>query len=389
MKKTKIAFIKFAGLAAGGTERYLQTIAAFLPKDKYDVTYFYTNAAPYVGSDWKHPDNDPSRKKFLVDHGVELVEVQVAAKDVTKPHHPWLGTNLWDLFKEEDYDVVQAGRAGHPEYPFTEITNIPMVDIITLPGMAERKANVHKTIHISKFQADSWVQAGGDPSRILIIPIFSEMLEKPKEDFRKQLGIKEHDFVFGMHQRDDNGIASPVPLQAFKALQKGYPSNHFVLMGGGSRYQEFADQLQLKNFHRLPHDGDDKVRDKFLATLDVFAHGRADGETYGLSIAEAMSFGLPVISHVAPAMGHVETIGNAGIVVDSVQAYADEMTQLILNLEYREARAKNALKEYDERLSLKANIKKITAVYDEIMELKKIDEMPDEDFWNDMWAEDK
>ena len=37
---SKIAFIKFAGMAFGGTEKVLQTIAANLPKDKYDIDFF-------------------------------------------------------------------------------------------------------------------------------------------------------------------------------------------------------------------------------------------------------------------------------------------------------------------------------------------------------------
>ena len=31
----KVAFIKFGGMANGGTEKYLQTIAAHLPKDEF------------------------------------------------------------------------------------------------------------------------------------------------------------------------------------------------------------------------------------------------------------------------------------------------------------------------------------------------------------------
>ena len=61
----RIAFIKFGGLAAGGTERVLQTIALNLPKEKYQVTYFYTDSAPYVGSDFKHMGTDPEVKNLL------------------------------------------------------------------------------------------------------------------------------------------------------------------------------------------------------------------------------------------------------------------------------------------------------------------------------------
>ena len=33
----KVAFVKFGGLSAGGTERFLQNLAVGLPKEKFEV----------------------------------------------------------------------------------------------------------------------------------------------------------------------------------------------------------------------------------------------------------------------------------------------------------------------------------------------------------------
>lgn len=38
----KIAFIHWNGLSTGGTERFLQTIAANLPKDRFYVDFYYS-----------------------------------------------------------------------------------------------------------------------------------------------------------------------------------------------------------------------------------------------------------------------------------------------------------------------------------------------------------
>ena len=64
-EKIKVAFIKFCGMATGGTEKVLQIIAANLPKDKFG-DFYYCDSAPYIGSDFIHPDNDPSRKNIVV-----------------------------------------------------------------------------------------------------------------------------------------------------------------------------------------------------------------------------------------------------------------------------------------------------------------------------------
>ena len=50
--KKRIAFIKFGGMAFGGTEKVLQTIAAELPKNIYEVDFFYCDAAPLLGQIW-------------------------------------------------------------------------------------------------------------------------------------------------------------------------------------------------------------------------------------------------------------------------------------------------------------------------------------------------
>lgn len=392
--KIKIAFVKFGGLAGGGTERFLQNIAAGLPRDRYKVDFFYCDSAPYVGSDWKHPDTDPDRKKFLEDAKVNLIKFNVAAKDVTRPTHIWLETNFFDLFDEAKYDIVQTGRAGHPEYPFTEINNAAIVDAICLPGMAERKSNVVKVMHISKWQADTWVRAGGEAHKVEVVPILTTMSPVVKTNLRKALGIKEDDFVYGFHQRADDGIFAPHSLAAYKSIQS--EKTHFVLLGGSDKYVNFAQQEGIKNFHRLPHtsgEGGDKKRDEFLATLNVFAHSRADGETYGACIAEALYYGLPALSHIAPAMGHVETIGDAGVVCENLQQYVDEMMKLMLDKDYYKMRSDNATKHYKENLSPEVIIKKVMGIYEKVLIQKTAEEKAnsasDEDFWNSMWEEKK
>ena len=78
--KMKIACIKFAGLGSGGTEKYLQTLACIL-KTKYDVDYYYTNNAPRIGTDWKHPENSEERKKVVESYGIRTIPIHVDAYD--------------------------------------------------------------------------------------------------------------------------------------------------------------------------------------------------------------------------------------------------------------------------------------------------------------------
>ena len=159
MSKIRIAIIKFGGLAIGGSERHLQVIAAHLPRDLFDVDYYYCDAAPYLGSTVRHANTNPDRLKYMQDHGVRLIRFDVAFRDLTKPTFDWISTNFWDLFDESCYDLALANKCGHPEYPFTRI-KIPLVEIIGIPAGIDSLPALH--IHPSQYQRQIWFKMGGN-----------------------------------------------------------------------------------------------------------------------------------------------------------------------------------------------------------------------------------
>ena len=240
----KIAFIKFGGMANGGTEKYLQTIAAHLPKDEFEVDFFYCDSAPYIGSDYVHPDTDLSRVEYCKSHGVNLIKFKVEFKDLRTQTHDWVNTDFWEYFNEDNYDLIQLGRAGHPEYPFIHINKTPIVDSIHLAGMGENKSNIYKTVLISEEQKSKWISAGGDPNKSVIIPVPVEVPNYGLESYIKEFGWEDK-FVFGMHQRDDIHIFSPVPLEAYDDIQS--EDTAFLILGGSANHRKQAKDYHLEN----------------------------------------------------------------------------------------------------------------------------------------------
>ena len=360
----KVAFIKFGGMANGGTEKVLQTIAAELPKDKFIVDYFYCDSAPYIGSDFVHPDTDPSRLQYVKNNGVNVIKFDVEFKDLRTATHDWVNTNFWELFDEEKYDVIQTGRSGHPEYPFTLINKTPIVDSIHLSGMAENKHNTIKTVLISNEQRDRWIMSGGPADKAVIIPNPLRIPDVGDVNYREEFGWQDK-FIFGLHQRRDNHIFSPIPLEAYDEIEDD--NTAFLLLGGSENYQKQAKDLGLKNFKHLPPVGELEPIHKFLNTLDVFAHGRSDGEQCSCAIIEAMSHGLPVISHTAPSMGQLEQIGDAGKVTNSYQEYSEVMVEMIDNKNYYSKCAQNSKKRYNEIYKLESIIKKYADIYEGVV----------------------
>jgi len=364
MTKKKIAFIKFGGLACGGTEKHLQTLAANLPVAQFDVTYFYCDAAPYIGSDFKHIDTDPFRQAYMEKSHVKLVKFSVGFKNVTIPTHDWVDTNFWDIFNEEDFDIIQTGRSGHSEYPFTLINKTTIVDSLHLPGHVENKSNVAKTVLVSPEQRDIWVKIGGIKENCMVIP---NAIEMPivLENLRSELGLDEETTIAGMHQRPDDGIFSPWLIASY-ALTKD-PQLHLLVLGGSDLYRQHAAYLNIPSSRItfLPPTGDVEYIHKFLNTLDFYTHARKDGEQCSTALMEAMFHGLPIIGHPAPSMGHEIQIGNSGFICKTPEDYSAKIS-LLCDRDTRERLSILARQRYNEEYSLPSVVDSYVKLYNTI-----------------------
>lgn len=362
-ERMRIAFIKFGGLSAGGTERWLQMMAAALPRDRFDVTYFFTESAPYIGADYKHPGTDPARREFMRANDVKLIEIGVGAKDVTVPTHDWRDTDFWELFDPREFDLVQCGKAGPAEYPFHRL-KIPIVEYLTLDGGVDRTPNIAFSIHLSEWQRQRWVEKGGRREASAVLPIPAEE-SASRDDLRAELAIPSGAVVAGFHQRAAEEIFSPIPLQAFARVAGA--GNYFVLMGGAAAYRKQAAELGLANVRFVEHAGDAKRISAFLNTLDVFAHGRSDGETFGTVFAEAMMHQKPCLSHSSLiANGHVETIGPAGFIVDGVDEYARYLHLLLGNAPLRAFLGQSGRRRAEARYAIGPCVRALADIYERV-----------------------
>lgn len=361
--KIRVAFVKFGGLSAGGTERWLQMMAAALPRDRFDVTYFYTDAAPYIGSSLRHPGTDRHRLAFMQKAGVRLVEIRVGAKDLTVRTHDWRDTNLWEVFNPAAFDIVQAGKAGHVEFPFYQLA-MPVVEYVTLGGV-DLSPNIACSIHASEWQRRQWIKAGGPAERSTVIPI-PAAAPVTALDLRNQLGIDEGALVAGFHQRASDEIASAIPLAAFACVERS--DRHFLIMGGGESYRRQARELGLRNVRLLDHSADPAGVSMFLNTLDVFAHGRRDGEFFGAVFAEAMRHRKPCISHISDiANGHIEAIGPSGFVAADLKSYTGLLEMLFDDAALREKLGTAGHAHATEHYDLASCVRQLVAIYEQVL----------------------
>lgn len=331
--KIHVAFVKFGGLSSGGTQRRLQTLAANLDYSRFEVDYYYCDTAPYIGSGYRHIGTDQTRLSYMMDHGVNLIEFHVGAKDITVPTHDWVDTDFWDIFDEKKYDLVQTAKAGPPEYPFIHMS-LPVVEFVALLAGVDHSPNIAWSIHPTVWQWARWCRAGGSSLRssVMLKPIEPPT---PAGNLRAELGIPVDAVVAGFHQRASDEIFSPIPLEAFAQLEQS--GRYFVLMGGGQRYRGQARELGLTNIRFLPACADETRISAFLNTLDIFAHGRKDGETFGTVLAEAMMHGKCCLSHRSDiANAQPETMGPGGLFADNAQEYTTYLQRLFTHASLRQ-----------------------------------------------------
>lgn len=358
----KAAFIKFAGLAAGGTEKYLQTIACLLPKDKFQIDYFYTNAAPFLNSGFVHPDNDNMREQIVRDAGVNIVPVHVDSKNGEPPPYNWNGTDFWDKFRESEYDFVQTARGGYPEYPFNIINHCPIIDSIH-SFRGEDKPNIKNAILLCNWQAQKWASNGGNINKAVIIPSIVPVPPKKPSTLRARLGLGDDIFIYGFHQANRSDIFSGNSLIAYAAIENRYSA--FVILGGCQQHRDLARQLNLQNVFFIDFASSvDDIHD-FLGGINAYAHARSDGEVCSAAIIEAMYHGKPVISHPALNMGHAEQLEGCGVMANSLDDYVTEMKMLQIP-DYYITKSEKTLKRYEDRYNYRKVEQDMVSFYENL-----------------------
>ena len=174
-------------------------------------------------------------------------------------------------------------------------------------------------------------------------------------DLRAELHIPHEAFVIGRVGRADNGIHDPISLEAVARMQDD--RTWFLALNPPPAMVADAKRLGLRHFVPLPGTADSVWLSRFYNTMDVLAHARRDGETFGCNIAEAMIHGKPVVSHLCAFMNaQTETVADGGTVVAQGDAtgYAEALRRLRDDRAYYAATSARALnraqKDYESSL---------------------------------------
>lgn len=368
-------------LSLGGTEKTMHSFCRHL-----DPTEFEVFAASWFK---KIPFKEQIRLKIgaFFGHSKSQGKLQSLGQRNARAaeFQDLLGGRLFFLSREEDLtqilqkydiDILHIHTSGRAEFPANNetIMSLPRAVVTTnqfeLQNDSRASRFIGKILFVSHWLKDnkaSWSR-GDARADVLYNPI---EMPSSNDGLREALRIPSDAFVFGRVGRADPGIHDPISLRAYKKIETD--KTYFLALSAPLPMIQEAKKLELRNFISLPATADPVELSRFYNSIDVLAHARKDGETFGLNIAEAMIHGKPVVSHLCSAMNaQIEVIGSTGFVVeqDDVNSYASKLSELMKNRSLYADLSAAAKRRAETEFEANQLTQKLTRIYRDLLRTK-------------------
>lgn len=311
-KKIKILFYSHE-IDFAGTWRSHERIMVNLPKDIFDVYTMYWDECK--------TNNRLDIVRQLI--GEEKVLSFKRSTTKNKQYYTPDTTNFDDIVLRNNFDIIHFARSGYPEWPFNK--RLAKLQVETnIFAEHDTTPFCDKSFAISKYIYD----LHKDCDDILWNPC--DLPEPTGATLRNLLGIPSDAIVCGRIGRPTN--FTPIALNSFCKLCEKH-NMYMIIIGPSPEVSTYQTNGRIKC---IAPTNDDQLIKSFYRSLDIFTHYRADGETQGTAIADAMMYSLPVISHTSNQFnGQIDTIQDGGRVVSSEAEYTAYLDFLVKHKDER------------------------------------------------------
>ena len=295
-KRPRILFYNIMGLGYTGTDKFLQVLAKNMNKEVYDVYFMYGEQD--IPSSGVHDIS--SRLSYILEGKVFPIRFDYKLRQSSQPYFvEGMSPSIFDVIKDFQIDLFVTAGAGNPEYPVSAIRSVPVI-FINIFGEPNIQKNITNHVCISNEVADHLrTVVAKEKIKVMYVPSEGPVINSKQYglELRRELGLSEQAFVFGRIGRSSEGIFDPIGIRAFQQVVKKFPHSHYLIVSPPKTLEDIVKTEKIPNVHFVKASGKEAKLWGFYEAMDVLAHFRKDGESFGLNIVEAMFCGKPVISH--------------------------------------------------------------------------------------------
>jgi len=323
------------GWGLGGTDQAIEIRAGLLPAAFFDVTA--------VGV-WGGPRYDR-----LLSHGVRGIDLD---GNLAK-----LGTVLGET-KPHVLHYTRADRVCGFSAEVQRLAREARVPVVVETNVFGRPAGFaelrppDRTCHMSFASMLRCATQAGDTMRTLFerghravyLPVptaagYAPGVTASRDDARRALGIADGDLVACRVARPDMRKWSVRLELALPRLFAALPELRFLFMAAPPQKLAALERRFGKKVLGLSPESDLGAVARAYVASDLMIHSSGIGESFGLSMAEGMHHGLPVVVDSTPEMDNaqVEVVDHerTGLVVASSTGFVEAATRLARDAELR------------------------------------------------------
>jgi len=366
MRKIKVLhYLRHLGL--GGTEKTCQLFFEHANSDKFEVAVVFEKTG-------EHPRLEEFQKAARVSGG-KLFEV-----NSWENRSSVNGDELQQVIDNFKPDILHVYQSGYAEFPRPNIhITVPRFVITNVFGFIDPNSAIDRDLFMSEWLMNHSLRMylrGANPR----FDFVNNPVEMPYADSVLPIASQWHEegaTVVGRCGRPDNGIYNSVSVDAVRLLRlQGYDIR-FIVVAPPSNMIDDLVKYEIP-FHVVEPTTNPLILSTFYNSLDIYTHARADGETFGVNIAEAMIHGKPVITHYArasvPGMGVfqaqttlVNTAETGWVVNNHPDEYAEALKMLIDDQGMRFRMGEAGRHKAEAEFEASVCVKKLEKIYEEVI----------------------
>jgi len=318
-------------LGLGGTEKTCQLFFEHASSD-FEVTVIHEESGDYTRIE---EFNKAARVSKGLVHAIDSYGSNPRLKGDPDP------APLQEVIDTLKPDILHVYRSGYSEFP-ANCVYVPHTVETNVFGFLDPSLN-GRTLFMSKWLMDYALKSGRWNVKAFAwakdrFDYVNNPVEMPYTDATFS-HLSSDAIWLGRCGRPDNGIYNSVSVDAARLLRlQGYDIRFLVVAAPPNMILDL-ERYKIP-FEAIAPTTDPLVLSQFYNSVDIYAHARADGETFGVNIAEAMIHGKPVVTHIAtpsfPGMGvfqsQTELVedGLTGFIVQNNAAeYAEALKRII------------------------------------------------------------